>query len=215
MQTERKFYVYVHRRKTDGAIFYVGKGGGKTKRLHDTSNRNKLWRAVADECGFSAQIVKSDMPEACSLSLEKALIHSVGRSKLVNMTSGGQGTSGRNATKETIEKLRSASRGKIRSISAREKQGNSLRGRKQSAETIAKRSDKIRGRPLSLDHAEKARNAAVKKPCICVESGVEFPSLEAAAFWLRQNGVPNAGSANPSRACKTGYAAYGFHWKYA
>ena len=214
MPNEKKFYVYVHRRASDGKVFYVGKGGGKKSRSKDVSNRNKLWHEVVRTHGFFDEILKCGMSEVCALSFERLLIHIIGRSELVNQTSGGQGTSGRIVSSETRNKNRIASTGIKRSLDSRKKQSASLIGKPQSPEQIKNRADALRGKPLSPSHAEIARNAAAKRRCICVETGVEFPSLECATAWLKVNGFPNASSGNPSRSCKTGYSAYGFHWNY-
>lgn len=42
-------YVYLHTRKDNGAIFYVGKGCGK--RIFDEKSRNHLWKSVVKDAG--------------------------------------------------------------------------------------------------------------------------------------------------------------------
>lgn len=43
------FYVYVHKKKTNGEVFYVGKGSGK--RAWSAFGRNSLWKRTADKYG--------------------------------------------------------------------------------------------------------------------------------------------------------------------
>lgn len=105
---EKKFYVYVHRRATDGSIFYVGKGSGK--RLNDLSCRSAYWRRVAEKHGHKAEIVARFSREACAFSFEVALISFLGRGNLVNATNGGEGVS--MPSQHVREKMRAAKIGK-------------------------------------------------------------------------------------------------------
>lgn len=81
-----KYYVYVHRKQTDGSIFYVGKGCGS--RDKDRSGRNRHWKNVVAKHGFSWARVSENMSHYCALSLEKALIAWIGIDKLANLKSG-------------------------------------------------------------------------------------------------------------------------------
>jgi len=66
-------YVYVHRRKTDNTIFYIGKGSGK--RYKETYGRNKDWcRIVEESRGFIAEIVLDLMTDEEALTFESELI---------------------------------------------------------------------------------------------------------------------------------------------
>jgi len=87
------YCVYIHKRKSDLSPFYVGKG--KPQRPYSKAGRNQRWQRTVSKHGIVCQIVKSDMPEPCAFSLEKALIHALGKQRLCNMTDGGEGTSGR------------------------------------------------------------------------------------------------------------------------
>lgn len=96
MSPERKFCVYVHRRDADGSIFYVGKG--MAQRPYSSAGRSQRWKRIVSKSGLEVEIVKSGMAEACAFSLERAIIFSIGRERLANMTDGGEGTSGRIAS---------------------------------------------------------------------------------------------------------------------
>ena len=86
------FYVYAHYRKSDGRIFYIGKGSGR--RSHNPGGRSLYWRRVVAKHGRTVRILKRNMPEQCALSLERALIATHGREKLCNLSDGGDGVSG-------------------------------------------------------------------------------------------------------------------------
>ncbi len=96
MQNERRFYVYIHRRKSDGQIFYVGKG--TRDRAWAKDGRNSHWHNVANKHGFTHHIISRFSSEVCAFSLERALIGFYGRKNLVNKTDGGEGVSGHKPT---------------------------------------------------------------------------------------------------------------------
>jgi hypothetical protein len=84
------FYVYLHRRATDGKIFYVGKGFGK--RAWVTNNRdNNHWKRIARKYGFTVQIAAAGLTENRAFEIEKDMILFFGRDNLCNMTDGGEG----------------------------------------------------------------------------------------------------------------------------
>lgn len=94
MGLTKNFYVYIHRRGTDGKVFYVGKGHGN--RVTDKSGRNNHWHNVTAKHGMSVEIVESGLQEWYALEREIELIAMFKESgePLVNQTSGGEGFSG-------------------------------------------------------------------------------------------------------------------------
>lgn len=88
------FYVYVHKKNSDGSVFYVGKGSGK--RAWDWSKRTDLWKNLRRKHGITVEILKEGMSEPCSLTLERILIAKYRSKKQAqaNLTDGGEGTSG-------------------------------------------------------------------------------------------------------------------------
>lgn len=88
-----RYYVYIHRKQTDGSVFYVGKGAGN--RAYAIATRSERWHRVFRKHGRSVQIIASGLDERCAFSLERAMISYIGLGGLCNMTFGGEGTSGR------------------------------------------------------------------------------------------------------------------------
>lgn len=98
------FYTYLHYRNDTGQVFYVGKGCGR--RSHSKSDRNNHWRNVATKCGYSVELAArwDTAPEALQheiflIEMFRELGH-----PLVNMTNGGDGSSGFKPGPETIAK---------------------------------------------------------------------------------------------------------------
>ena len=103
------YCVYLHRKKSTGEPFYVGKG--KSQRPGSKIGRSQRWRRTVAKHGLAIEIVKADMPAPCSFSLEKALIYSIGRDRLCNMTDGGEGTSGRIVSESQRRKCSESNKG--------------------------------------------------------------------------------------------------------
>lgn len=95
MSDKKKYYVYVHKYASgpkEGRVFYVGKG--KNKRHLSRKDRNRWWHSVVKKYGFTAHILIRLHCENCAFSFEKAFIRHYDRENLVNLTDGGQGSSG-------------------------------------------------------------------------------------------------------------------------
>jgi group I intron endonuclease len=114
--------LYIHTRKSDGGIFYVGIGD--EKRPYQKRSRNKYWRnTVKVHGGFNVTILKTGMTweEACDLEIK--MISFYGRKNpdhknpnygcLVNMTDGGDGSKGCIPSEETKQKRRESMTGKM------------------------------------------------------------------------------------------------------
>lgn len=72
MNTEERFYVYVHKRKSDNIVFYIGKG---TKdRSRSTSRKNKQWKDVANEHGWYDEILVDNITEQLAVSIENSYL---------------------------------------------------------------------------------------------------------------------------------------------
>lgn len=114
-----RHYVYQHRRKDTGAVFYIGKGSVRARcknvnyeRAYCFTSRNKWWQNIAKKHGIEVEIVAMFSTDADSQWYEKELIKELGRTTLVNMTDGGDGHYGIVVSDELREKRRISSSGK-------------------------------------------------------------------------------------------------------
>ena len=151
------FYVYVHKKSSDGSIFYVGKG--KNKRAYSKTGRNSYWRNIVAKHGYTVEIVQNYLPEWLAFELESFLITEYKQCgyTLSNLTDGGEGVSGYTHSEEAKRKLSVILKGhkfnvgRIPSLEARKKMSIAGKGRKRSEETKTKMSDSKKGikHPLS------------------------------------------------------------------
>jgi hypothetical protein len=122
--------LYIHTRKSDGTIFYVGIGDGG--RPYGKNGRNRYWHYTVNKYGYNVVILVDDL----TCELEVLMIAFYGRKDkvggiLVNMTDGGEGANGCTRSEETKQKMRN-----IWTVDLREKkrlenigEGNGMYGR--------------------------------------------------------------------------------------
>lgn len=116
--TEKRFYVYVHRRLADGSIFYIGKGKGGRKDHH--YGKSKWWKSIANKHGWKSEIIYDCLTQECAYCIEKILINA-NRSKLCNISDGGTGgLSGKKKDPDHVQKVANAHRGLKRSKKTRD-----------------------------------------------------------------------------------------------
>lgn len=90
------YYVYLHRRKSDGKVFYVGKGRDGRGWHKLSSQRSNWWINVATKHGFNVEVVRGGLTNDQALHIEEVLIYGFRffGHPLVNLTNGGEGTEG-------------------------------------------------------------------------------------------------------------------------
>lgn len=212
---KNKFYVYVHRKKSDGSIFYVGKGSGD--RYKAKSGRNIHWVRTAKKHGFTSDIIFNSDNECCALSYEICLISSIGLDNLCNVTTGGEGVCGLLHT--------AASR---RKMSQNRTNNPWLRGRDMPEWIKPKLRAAKLGKKQSPEHAEKSRtnkigfkvadtskfNLDKRKPIKNSEGEVFESAIQAARVISSRLGV-NASQGNITM-CVHGKrnVAYGLSWSF-
>jgi len=145
--------------KPNGEVFYIGIGD---KYRPNSKKRSKWWKRIVDKYGYEIEILKRNITweEACEY--EKILISWYGRldkktGTLVNMTDGGDGSSGYILTEETRRKISEAGKGRkmVFTDKWKENLSNAGKGRKLSQESIDKMimTNKQR-RPIIIDGIE-------------------------------------------------------------
>jgi group I intron endonuclease len=155
--------VYQHRKADTNEIFYVGKG--TTKRSKQSSGRSEYWHRTANKHGFIVEIIKDNIDEEFAFFIEKEAIDVYRKRgiKLVNITDGGEGSSGYKHTEKHKAKLKGNTYGSSawgknfkgckHSLQTRQKwseirKGNTNKlGTKLSEESKKKISDSNKGKP--------------------------------------------------------------------
>jgi hypothetical protein len=236
----KDFYVYEHRKATTGEVFYIGKG--KDGRAWFTGNRKRHWINIAKKHGVVVNIIQDGLQEWFAHELERDLIALHGRmdcglGPLVNVTDGGEGTSGwkmpdmqrknlseSKKTPDAIARNISVHLGRKRNETTRSLISKALKGRVMTEDERAMRSSVMssQGVKEKLRAAQLGRvtprqlEAHKARPILCVETGVIFASTGEARRWLQSNGHPKASNAHVWSCCNgTRNIAYGYTWRYA
>ena len=136
--------VYIHRKKTDDTIFYVGIG--KPSRPYRNKGRSSLWNRTVNKHGYYIEIILEDLSQEEACEIEIYLIEKLGRrdlkkGSLVNLTDGGEGILGHEHSKETKKKISEAGKGRKLSEETKRKLSEAVKGRKHSDETKKKISE--------------------------------------------------------------------------
>lgn len=198
-------YVYVHKRATDGTIFYVGQG--RKRRAWSTSGRNTHWHRIVAKYGYEIELIITGLRPECALSMERATIAFYGRGNLCNLTDGGDiGPTGLKHSEETkkahserlhgnthtlgrklTDEHRAAISAKLRDRPVSEETRAKLRNRPVTEETRAKLSAASKGRVMSQEWIE--RNAAARRGRKLTEEHKN--KLREAGFWQGRTGKDN------------------------
>lgn len=191
------FYVYAHKKKTTGEIFYIGKGRGD--RYRSKSGRSNHWRNIVKKHGCKAEILGVFESESDAYNFEIYAIKSH-REKgldLCNIYPGGEGRlAGWSHSDEIKEKFRQAKIGKPQSKEHAEKSRLARKGKKNSPEHIE-------------------RTAAAKRKPVINSDGEVFVSASHAARAMAERCSVYPSQGNISMACRGERSeAYGFAWSY-
>ena len=90
------FYVYIHRRATDGSVFYVGKGSLRRAWDRSKKSRSVLWINCALKNGVNVEICQDNLIEQDAFLLEMWMVAKFRDSGvgIYNLTDGGDGATG-------------------------------------------------------------------------------------------------------------------------
>jgi hypothetical protein len=193
---EKVYYIYLHIRKDNGKIFYVGKGTDNGKLTYERSKsteRNLWWKNIVKKTDFDIKIVFTSKDEIKTFDEEKKLIKEYGRKDLglgtlVNLTDGGEGME--NPSELTRKKLSESRKGeknhnfgKSLAESTKQKLRDFNLGKKLPIETCQKMSASRTGKKhpmFNKTHSEKSRKkmSIAKKGKEPVNKGQKVTSVE-------------------------------------
>jgi hypothetical protein len=167
-EQDRRFYVYVMFR-LNGTPCYVGKGSGK-RHLNMRRRHNPHLLSIIRQSGGSlpTAIIRDGLTEDEAFDTERAFIKALGREIdggiLVNLTDGGDGTSGHTLNNEVRERLSAKTRAHFASKTDAERSAHLLmlvEARKAggSKEAREKRSIALKGRPKTAAHVASVKEA--------------------------------------------------------
>ena len=97
------YYIYFHINPLKNEVFYVGKG--KDKRAWKKISRSTHWKNIVKKYGYIIDIIEQNLTEEEAFEREIFYIKKIGRKdlgsgSLINMTDGGEGSSGLKHTEE-------------------------------------------------------------------------------------------------------------------
>jgi hypothetical protein len=160
-----EYYVYIHKKLTDGSVFYVGRGKGKRKT--SKQNRNNHWKNIAAKHGFEVEVIEENLTFESSNDRE---IYWIQKYKddgvvLANITTGGGGVCGRTRPDEEKLRISIALTGKRFTEEHKAKMiGNTNGAGPRSEDFRKKMSEVMKGKPKSEAHKESLRKALKGKP---------------------------------------------------
>lgn len=101
MKDDRRFYVYVHKRATDGSPFYYGKGTGKRAFTLVDYFRSEHHRRVKEKYGCIVEILFDNLTEdeAKKIEIEQIKLAKERGENIVNVTPGGEGIGSEQASR--------------------------------------------------------------------------------------------------------------------
>jgi len=180
-----KIAVYAHY-KPDGSIFYIGKG--TERRVYSRHSRSAYWKNVVSKYGYEPKILARFNCEKEAFEHEKFLISclkDLGH-PLVNLTNGGEGTSGLKWKKESREKLSNTRKGTKFSLETIKKIQQSKLGSKHSSETIKKMKE---ARKSGTHNSKPLEVCGIKFQSMT--SFAKFVGMSAAGVrkWVLQNNI--------------------------
>ena len=194
---ENKYYIYLHIKATNGEPFYVGKGCAN--RAYSKTSRNKFWNHIVNKYNYEVLILENNLIKEDALTKEKYWINRIGRrdlknGPLVNMTDGGDGSTGVKFSEEAKIKLKNAHLGRKYSEEINKKKGR--KGVEKSKEHKLNISKSLIGKKHSDERKQNISNARKEKnlignykEIIHLETGIFYNTIKEAALTFNINRV--------------------------
>jgi hypothetical protein len=168
----REFYVYVIFRP-DGRPCYVGKGKGGRWEVHFRNARNKHLSNIISKAGGNVPVVKvrEHLTNEEAIATEIAWIAALGRKKdggpLVNLTDGGEGTTGLFVSLETRARMSEASKAMWQDPNYKARISEATKAQWESPEARARLSEARKAQwesPETRARMSEAAKAALANP---------------------------------------------------
>ena len=184
--------VYIHKKKTDGTIFYIGIGSRK-QRAYSVHRRNQMWNSIVKKHGYDVYIVLEDITIEEAKYAEKYLIKYYGRrdtnqGDLCNLTDGGDGVHGYIYTDERRIISGNINRGKKFSEEHKSKISTSMTGKSHSEKTkLRMRLAKVGTIPYNKGKKTNKPSHNAKEVILFDREGVQiesFPNTYKAAEYV-------------------------------
>lgn len=208
------YYVYLHRRCTDGIVFYVGKGKGS--RAWNSWNRSDYWTNIARKHGVIVDIYKDRMTEDRSYLVEEELISRFDSEHLCNISTGGVG--GKSGC--SIGTVYSSNG---MSFDSAEHAASWLVGEGFSYATGSQINACCRGQrktAYGLSWSRSGPNPEFIKPhnsskSVLCSNGMKFESIKSAARWAASHTGKHGSPTAISKCCQgKSYSAFGYNWEF-
>lgn len=167
-QTKPVYYVYAYISKRTKKPYYIGKG--KDNRAYGKHHKGISVPKDKNRIVF----LETNLTELGAFALERRYIKWYGKRLnktgcLLNMTDGGEGSSGRPMLESTKHKLLEANLGRKLSDETKEKMSRTRKGRTLSQEHKQKIAQSHKGKKLSKESIEK--RSASRKQCTWITDG--------------------------------------------
>jgi len=158
--------VYLHRKKTNNEIFYVGMGS--LKRAKHKHGRTNHWVNTVNKYGYIVDVVASKLSIDEALELEEFIISEIGLSNLCNLSSGGDHPRFSEETRKKMSKMR-------KGVS-----NHTPLSIKKQVESFRSNVEYIKKLSNSTSKRNRENNPCVKHGVRCVNDGKEFFSVREA-----------------------------------
>lgn len=226
--------MYIHIRKSDGLVFYVGQG--QRCRAWSKSGRNDHWQKVSSRHGFNVEFVDVGLTKNGADLLEKLLISQLRMTsdKMTNKTDGGEGVSGLKFTEDQRANLSRAHGASKTCCSNGMKFGstqlaaewlnkNGWPRARQGHISACCRNERTAayghcwwyegGEPKKYEPRYERMSKTRSTEVIC-SNGMTFRNQNFAAAWLRDNGFPKATQSGVGQCIRGVIKKYhGFGWR--
>ncbi len=152
---QKNTVLYKHIRKLDGIIFYIGIGN--IKRPYSKIGRNNYWYNMTKKYDYYVEIIADNLTWCEACELEKKFISFYGRKNkglgsLVNLTDGGDGTTGFILSEKQKLKISKRNSNEKNGMWGKKGDKHHFYGKKHSEDTRLKISKSIKGKNTGSKH---------------------------------------------------------------